>query len=579
LPLTASGKVDRRALPAVAGSRQASNLAYVAPHSPLEVALASAWAEVLGAEKIGVHDNFFEVGGHSLLAARLAARLAESTGVEVPLRSLFEAPTVAGVARLLSEHHPATVVERFGAESLFTANQAPARVADLEADVELDFAIAGATPSDKSVTDPDRVFLTGATGFLGAFLLHDLLEHTRAPVYCLVRASDERAARGRIEKSLHGYGLWRDNYADRIVAVVGDLAAPRLGLSLERFSRLADEVDVIYHNGAVVNFLQPYEAHRPANVGGTREVLRLAALRKLKPVHYVSTIGVFGDRPEVAPPRETDAARREGLAGGYNQSKWVAERLVALAGQRGLPVTVYRPGRIAWHSVTGVANSDDLLTGAIRLCIQTGKCPRTDGPVFEDITPVDYVTSAILYLSRRNSSLGKVFHLLNPGPVDLRLLLDGLRMFGYTIQDIPEEQWRQELAVSALDPVHGLAAALLTALLGGGSHVADSAATRMAVAAPMVDYRDTGAELAAAGISCPEVTAEIIRRFLAHGQRAGLFPAPQQPAEKLTSVRGHDADVSVPQCGSRPPAERNPTHPVNRKRAGQRKDSLAGGPR
>jgi amino acid adenylation domain-containing protein len=100
LPLTPSGKADRRVLPAPdwGGGGEA---AYAAPRGPAEELVAGVWARVLDAERVGVHDDFFELGGHSLLAARLMGRLQEATGVELPLMRLFETPTVAGVARAL----------------------------------------------------------------------------------------------------------------------------------------------------------------------------------------------------------------------------------------------------------------------------------------------------------------------------------------------------------------------------------------------------------------------------------------------------------------------------------------------
>jgi acyl carrier protein len=97
LPLTANGKVDRRALPAPAPGR-AGEAAYHPPRTPLETAVAEIWAAVLGVERVGVHDDFFALGGHSLQAMRVVARVRGATGVELPMRALFEAHTVAGLA-------------------------------------------------------------------------------------------------------------------------------------------------------------------------------------------------------------------------------------------------------------------------------------------------------------------------------------------------------------------------------------------------------------------------------------------------------------------------------------------------
>jgi hypothetical protein len=107
LPLTANGKVDRKALPAPEGRPE--GLEYVAPRTPVEATLAGIWAEVLGLERVGVHDNFFELGGHSLLAARVAAQVREALGLELPIKLLFEAPSIAE----LGEH-----VEQLQASSL-----------------------------------------------------------------------------------------------------------------------------------------------------------------------------------------------------------------------------------------------------------------------------------------------------------------------------------------------------------------------------------------------------------------------------------------------------------------------------
>jgi thioester reductase-like protein len=387
--------------------------------------------------------------------------------------------------------------------------------------VVLDDSIQGTLAADARIADPAHVLLTGATGFLGAFLLRELLEQTRADVHCLVRAPDEHAARERIEKGLRAYGLWEESFGRRIVPVPGDLSRPLFNLSPQRFTQLAAAVDVIYHNGAQVHFLQPYKMLAAANVGGTREVLRLACRLKVKPVHYVSTIGVFPPPSGHSRPREKDTPPSQGVSGGYNQTKWVAERLVALAGRRGLPVAIYRPGRIAWHSRTGVANADDFFTNAVRLCVRMGKCPRVEGgPVFDDITPVDYVSGAIVRLSRRRSALGRAFHLVHPRPTDLRRVLDAMRSFGFGVQEVPAEEWQKDLAAQVLDRGEGSGAFVLSALLAG------AASRQAAKPTGMVDCQETVAELAAAGLVCPDVTADLLHRFLAYCVRAGLVDTP-----------------------------------------------------
>ena len=114
LPLTPNGKVDRGALPEVGPGGGAGDREYTAPRTTVEEMLVGLWEGVLGVERVGVHDNFFELGGHSLMATLLISRVRATFGVEVPLRSVFESPTVAGLAAVV-EHKQ---VELIGAEAL-----------------------------------------------------------------------------------------------------------------------------------------------------------------------------------------------------------------------------------------------------------------------------------------------------------------------------------------------------------------------------------------------------------------------------------------------------------------------------
>ncbi|WP_437482994.1 amino acid adenylation domain-containing protein [Sorangium sp. So ce1014] len=107
LPLTANGKVDRKALPSPAARRRRE---YVAPRTPVEEALARIWADVLGRPQIGVEDSFFDLGGHSLMAIPLMHRIQQALGGSLSLMAIFEAPTVAGLARLLADERPASSV-------------------------------------------------------------------------------------------------------------------------------------------------------------------------------------------------------------------------------------------------------------------------------------------------------------------------------------------------------------------------------------------------------------------------------------------------------------------------------------
>jgi nucleoside-diphosphate-sugar epimerase len=164
-----------------------------------------------------------------------------------------------------------------------------------------------------------------------------------------------------------------------VTAVAGDLAQARLGLSEVRFRELARSVDAIYHAGATVHYLRTYRALRASNVLGTEEVLRLAASERPKPLHHISSLAVFG-RTDHTVCEDTPLDRGCNLSDGYSQSKWVAEQLVVQARQVGIPVAIYRPGRLTGHSQTGASNANDLLDNLVRrACAWRGSEARPAG--------------------------------------------------------------------------------------------------------------------------------------------------------------------------------------------------------
>ena len=134
LPLTPNGKVDRQALPAPDQARPKLDRAFVAPRTPVEEVLVGIWSEVLGFKQIGIHDNFFELGGHSLLGTRVMSRLRQAFQVELPLRCLFEAPTVAGLAVAIapSQAQKAEEIARLLAELEELSDEEAQRVLAIE---------------------------------------------------------------------------------------------------------------------------------------------------------------------------------------------------------------------------------------------------------------------------------------------------------------------------------------------------------------------------------------------------------------------------------------------------------------
>jgi amino acid adenylation domain-containing protein/thioester reductase-like protein len=512
LPLTPNGKVDRRSLPEPNHFRPMLSEAFVAPRTLIESQVAAIWTQVLGIEPIGINDNFFELGGHSLLTVEMLFQVKEILHVDLPLLSLFQAPTIAGLAREVAHLH--------SENSSSTRNIS---CVDLEAEAVLDPTICPATLIPEPMAEPQRVFLTGATGFIGAYLLYELLQQTESSIYCLVRASTVELGKQKICRNLEHYlGLLEPRLSSRIVPIIGDLSQPLLGLTEQQFQELSKEIDKIYHNGAFVNLIYPYVALRAANVGGTQEVLRLASQIKTKPVHFISTLDVFlsSAYAQMEVIKEPNVLTYcHDLTNGYAQSKWVAEKLVMAAGERGIPVSIYRLGMVTGHSQTGISKTDDLICRMIKSFIQLERAPDLD--LLINLTPVDYVSRAIVCLSRQEASAGKAFHLINPQSLPLRQLIKAIKTFGYPMEQIAYDQWQTVLLntksqENTLSPLSSLftektATEPLTYI------------ERLWLGSQSFDRQNTVDGLTDTAINCPVVDSILLHKYLSYFVDSGFL--------------------------------------------------------
>lgn len=497
LPLTPNGKVDIQALLALEKNRSEVNQIYVAARTPVEKQLAEIWQQLLKIEQVSIHDNFFDLGGHSLLITQLLAKVRKFFQIQLNLRDLFNAPTIADLAQIIENKNAGVVTHNANVNLLDEA------ILDSSIQVKVPIELENQTRS---------ILLTGATGFIGAFLLHELLQQTTADIYCLVRGENNIAAQKRLINSLKAYLLWDESLNHRIMMVNGDLAKPLLGLSEDKFQSMASQIDIIYHNGAWVNFTYPYSVLKAANVLGTREVLRLATQIKVKPVHFISTIGVAQIEDNLDTIEQTD--------NGYTQSKWVAEKLIKIAGERGVPISIYRPGRICGDTKTGACNAEDHTFRLIRGCIQLGSAPKQD--VMVNLTPVDYASKAIVYLSRQKASLGQIFDITNPQSISWCDMANLVCALGYQIQQIPYENWRDKLLKMAEIENNNA----LYPLIGIFSEVSEKSINQN-TAKNNSHHQNALVGLAKSGITCPPINYQLLKTYFTYLIRTGFLDQPQ----------------------------------------------------
>ncbi|AKT42958.1 amino acid adenylation domain-containing protein [Chondromyces crocatus] len=534
LPLTPNGKVDRAALPAPgrAGTPRPVDEQEL-PRNLTEQFLARLWREVLGVEEVFRSDSFFALGGNSLHVARLLLRIQQERGVQLSAESLFSAPTMASLARLVDE------VVRSNAKPMVTTT-----VQHLTTDGTLDERIRPESDAVAPTSALHHLFLTGTTGFLGAFLLRDLLNRTDARIHCLVRAEDASQGLRRVLDALQRYTGTTPKDASRVVAVPGNLAHPQLGLSAERLAFLTEHVDAIYHCGAEVNYVNPYLAHRDVNVGGTRELLRMACTRKIKTFHHVSSIAVYG---QIGYYISTDLLGEDaglefsrphmGTEMGYSQSKWVAEKLVTTARERGLPVNIYRPGFLLGDTVRGAANTNDFMSRLVKGCVQVGSCPDMEHhrKVF---TPVDYVSAALTHISLDRSTLGGVYHLVPTPNEDIKLnrFFDLVIGSGYKLERVSYGTWVSRL-LRASETASDNALFPLLPLLSEPVH-GELTRWELCVRMPPFDDANTRRALSGTGIVCRPLDRALFEVYLSRMHRTGFLAPPTR------RVEGTAADVA-----------------------------------
>lgn len=529
LPRTGAGKIDRNALaePAAAEPEPAGPVVG-APANRTEQVIIAAWARILGTTDIGPQDDFFDLGAQSLQAIQVANRLGVELETDVRVAWLFQYPTAAELARHLDDQR---------APGTTGAGQTGAVPDAVLADSVLDDDIAFRSPAEASgaataagvAVPPRRVLLTGATGFVGAQLLIELLTATDAEVVCLVRAEDRAAAGGRIHRALAEQELALPPGSEhRVIAEPGDLARPLLGLTAARFAELAAGCDAIYHNAATVSIMREYASLRGPNVESTRQLLRMAADRSV-PFHLVSTLSVAppaGASPEVA---ETFLPPHPGLVYGYQQSKWASERLVEQAAERGLPVTLHRLGRVVGAATTGYVNERDFLWSVLRAGIPAGIVP--DLFEAEAWTPVDYVAQAVVHLSAgvtAGAPTGRPVYNYAPVPtVRLADLYAWIREFGYPVERMPLARWRAELPRTA--DVATTTLAFFDSWTGDDPMDDDrtgtgDAAPELGLGRVLADNLLRG--LDGSGISCPPIDRTLVFRYLERCVATGALPPP-----------------------------------------------------
>ncbi len=489
---------------------------------PFAAWLANALAERLGeaAEHLDRDKPFPYFGLDSLAVVSLAADL------ETWLRQTRPWSGDLSPA-LLYEHYTVNLLAQKLADLTAHDHTTPHAAATPPApaeDLQLDLSIFD---QEHAEAQPRNVFVTGTTGFLMGYVLAELLQDPHLHATCLVRADSQAQAAQRIHDNLRHIGAWRDDLAQRIHPLPGDLARPLLGLTPEEFNKISSNIDEIYHGGAVVDFIQPYDLLKPANVLGTQEIIRLASKARVRALNLISTIAIFDTHDQVGlePAREQDLPSGEqGFRNGYAQSKWAAERLVRMAQDKGLPVRVFRPGIVCGHTRTGHWQID-MVAAMLRgyITSRAAILPVAGGTL--NAAPVDFVARAIAHIAQQPRTLGQTFHLTNPSPTPWSDVYTWMQRLGYPVEPIPYERWLEHLQQSTREGNDAAQPYL---------HYFKARPQAWQLRQPPFDTTNTQHALQSSNITCPPLSPTLLQRYFEHFQHIGFLPQAHQPATQAS---------------------------------------------
>ncbi|GAB7363015.1 hypothetical protein MBLNU230_g3309t1 [Neophaeotheca triangularis] len=473
LPLNPNGKVDKRVLPfpeqadLVGAAPKATDLE---SRTKTEQELAEIWSQYLpnkDPDSLSRDTSFFDLGGDSIMTVQILPKIKRKWDVQLATSVMSRQPTLKKVAREIDRSiNPVDMRLDTVTQDAEEPEEQPVHYSnDLQNLInELPKKIQTATtPTD---VEGRNILLTGATGFLGAYVVADAL-NTKAPshVYAHVRAKSHKEGMDRIRQTCTAYGLWQDWWETEgnLEVVIGDLAKPNLGMSDEDLKKVEDGADHIVHNGARVHWILPYEDLKAGNVVSTLECIKLCnSSTRPKRLAFVSSTSALDNDEYLrqwelgrTPISELDGLdrARQGLGSGYGQSKWVSEKLIMEAVQRGLDGRVIRSGYVMGDQKTGVSNTDDFLVRMLKGCLQIGSRPDL-GKSSINMVPVSHVArlvNASTFYNRPAADKDSVeeepivSHVDAHPRLTFNKYLSSLEKYNYACPQEPYESWKAKV--------------------------------------------------------------------------------------------------------------------------------------
>lgn len=421
--------------------------------------LYDIYCQALGCKNASTTKDFFDCGGDSIKLAIVFSQISSKLGEVIPLQKFLTNPCFLTLQKLLH-----TKGSKKQADSEINKNFLK----------KLSFYFNHFQPTyTKRYDDFSHIspynrqkvfFVTGATGFLGRFVVHTLAQNKNFLVYCLVRGNTQQEAERRLKQKFKQDELFYS--ADNIKVIQGDLKEKKFGLSSTLYENLAEQVDAIIHSGYEVLHLSSYRSVEKVNVDATFELIDFAFARKLKSFDFISTVAVvFTTRKkehELLEEKKVDPSILKQPQGSeYLLGKIHSELALNRASELGLPVNVFRVGWITGDSKTGIIDpSSNHRLLLLKGCLELGVAPNWD--IRFPIIPVDILARAIVSVHYEEKFPEKIYHVVGNTQVAWQQFITKLIQQGYNLKMVDEQEWieavkqhGQNTALLPLMPVYG----------------------------------------------------------------------------------------------------------------------------
>lgn len=433
-PINNNGKIDSKKLPI---PNISSSKTYVPANNDFQKKLCDIFQEILKKDKIGITDNFFEMGGKSLGVMKLIA-LASQYGIKIAYKDLFDYPTIEKLEKYLNNNSEVKYVQE--KKDKIKLGKEYEKVHNIIKYNSLDYI--NELTKDNNV---HNIVISGVTGYLGMHVLNEYLTNYKGKIYCFIRKGDCETIKLRFENIFNYYfETVPENLYERIVLIEGDITNIDSIQQLEKYN-----IDTFVNCAALVKYFDSKNLIEKTNVDGVKNIIKYCKKNKVKLIQ-ISTTSIGGTKKvdsNIPPFKENILFFGQGLENKYSQTKFLAEQAIINEIPLGLNAKIIRIGNLMprYSDYQFQINYlDNGFLSMFKAFKHLGMVP--EGLLGESIelSPVDGIAKTIFLLADTNDKFN-VYHSFNNNSIHYYDLIHAMIECGFNIKIVSNEYFKKEL--------------------------------------------------------------------------------------------------------------------------------------